>query len=261
MNKFGPAFALAATVAASGLTGCAGTHFPSNPFGNPGNNTVVNKPGDQGVKAYGSDACRTAGIDVVPGAAFSARYGAGTPWGRGVLGSNYYWYHNRSAEFRNAVSVRSINGFPYTLVPTSPGSYLFAIAGAAGGAALGIEAARRNGYGGGYRHGGRGATTTLAGVAGAAVGAVGGQAVDQLLNAGKREAGDRCRTDTMNGAYDPVPRATQSGWGPGAPRPGDYRSGYGGDGYDAGREVDTRAVCPAGYTCTRRDVEPAPSQK
>lgn len=229
MKKLGLTFT--AAVLAGGLTGCAGTHFPANPFGNPGNNTVSNKPGDQGPKAYGSEACRTAGIDVVPGAAFSRRYGAGTSWGRGALGLRYYGYYNRYPEFRSAISVTSVNGFSYNLTPTSLESYLFRIAGGAAGAAAGIEAARRGGYGGGYRYG-RGATTTFLGAAGAALGGAVGTVADNLWNAGAREAGDRCRADAINGAYDPerrtAPTARMSTYGElGAPRPGEDRSGYG----------------------------------
>lgn len=173
-------------VALAGLTaGCAGTHFAA-PFSDPRNSTVVNSPENRGVKEYGSQACREAGIDVVPGHSIQSYRG------RGAYYSRYSGLYNGNQQLRQAVTVTSGNGQPYTLVPSSEKSRLFEIAGTVGGALAGGSAA----------HGRRPTQQGLAGVIGATIGNVAGRMADSFWEVGAREAIDRCRGDVMGGAYD-----------------------------------------------------------
>jgi hypothetical protein len=189
---------------------------------------------DQGVKAYGSQACRDAQIDVVPGHSLQSYRGGGAYYSR------FSGLYNRNQQLRQSVSVVSASGVPYTLVPSSEKSKLFEIAGTVGGALAG----------GTMSHGRRPTQQALTGVAGAAAGNLLGRLADNFFEAGAREAIERCRADVINGAYD-RPRAPQE-----APRPlgADYRQpaqpiqGY--------RPINPApgtvpaVECPAGFTCT-----------
>lgn len=186
MTNFKEAFSAVALATTVGLTGCAGTHFTA-PFSDPRDSTVVNRPENRGVQEYGSQACREAGIDVVPGHSLRSSYRGG-----GAYYSRYSGLYNRSQQLRQSVSVTSGNGQPYTLVPSSDKSRLFEIAGTIGGALAGGSAA----------HGRRPTQQGLAGVIGAAVGNVAGRMADSFWEVGAREAIDRCRADVMGGAYD-----------------------------------------------------------
>ncbi len=183
MTNFTKAFSV---VALAGLTaGCAGTHFTA-PFSDPQNSTVVNRPQDRGVKKFGSQACREAGINVVPGHNLRS-YG-----GRGPSHSRYFRLYNGNQQFRQSVTVVSVNGEPYTLVPSGEESRLFEIAGTVGGALAGGSTA----------HGRSSTQQGLAGVVGATAGNFLGKVADNFFAVGAREAIDRCVFDTRNGAYD-----------------------------------------------------------
>lgn len=233
MENYKKAFAVAALATTAGLTGCAGTHFAA-PFGNPLDSTVANRPQNRGVQEYGSQACRDAQIDVVPGNNLRSYRGGGAYYSR------FSGLYNRNPQFRQSVTVTSVNGTPYTLVPSSEKSRLFEIAGTVGGALAGGNAA----------HGKRPTQQALGGVIGAVVGNVAGKLADNFWEAGAREAIDRCRADVANGAYDtqrpalgagyqqqnyqyPQPQPIQ-GYRPIQPAPGTVPA----------------AECPAGFTCT-----------
>lgn len=229
MTNFKEAFSAVALATTVGLTGCAGTHFTA-PFSDPRDSTVVNRPEDRGVKEYGSQACREAGIDVVPG------HSLGSYRGGGAYYSRYSGFYNRNQQFRQSVSVTSGSGQPYTLVPSSERSRLFEIAGTVAGALAG----------GGAAHGRRSTQQGLAGVIGAAVGNVAGRMADSFWEVGAREAIDRCRGDVMGGAYD-----RPQNLGPGY-RQQNYKpqviQGYRPIGEPAPGTVPA-VECPQGFTC------------
>lgn len=225
MTNFKEAFSV--VTLAVGLTGCAGTHFPAP--SNPEDSTAVNRSQDRGVKEYGSQACRDAGIDVVPGHSIQSYRG------RGAYYSHYSGIYGRNQQFRQSVTVTSGSGQPYTLVPSSEKSRLFEIAGTVGGALAGGSAA----------HGRRPTQQGLAGVIGAAVGNVAGRMADSFWEVGAREAIDRCRADVMGGAYDRPQRPL----GPtNYQQPPQVIQGY--------RRIEPApgtvpaVECPQGFTCT-----------
>lgn len=181
MTNFAKAFSVAALAV---LTGCAGTRFPAP--SNPEDSTVVNRQQDRGVKKYGSQACREAGIDVVPGHSLEL-YSRGAGYY-----SRYYGIYARNQQLRQSVTVTSGSGQPYTLVPSSEKSRLFEIAGTVGGALAG----------GSVAHDRRPIQQGLVGVIGATIGNAVGRMADSFWEAGAREAIERCRADVMGGAYD-----------------------------------------------------------
>ncbi len=231
MTNFKEAFSVVAL--AVGLTGCAGTHFAA-PFSNPADSTVVNRLNDRGVKEYGSQACREAGIDVVPGHSIQSYRGGGAHYSR------YFRLYNGNQQFHQSVTVVSVNGERYTLVPSSEKSRLFQIAGTVGGALAG----------GGAAHSRPPTQQGLAGVAGAAVGNFFGKMADNFFAVGAREAIERCQLDVRGGAYDQPQRPLGPGY-----QQQDYQyqkpqiiEGYRRIAPAPG--TAPAAVCPEGFTCT-----------
>lgn len=226
MTKFTSAFSIAALAATVGLTGCAGTHFPAP--SSPEDSRVVNRPQDRGVKEYGSQACREAGIDVIPG------HSLGSYRGGGAYYSRYSGIYGRNQQFRQSVTVTSGSGQPHTLVPSSERSRLFEIAGTVGGALAGGSAA----------HGRRPTQQGLFGVIGAAAGNMAGRLADNFLEVGAREAIDRCRGDVIDGAYDRPQRPL----GPNYQQPPQVIEGYRRIEPAPGRAPAVE--CPPEFTCT-----------
>lgn len=231
MTNFAKAFSV---VALAGLTGCAGTHFPA--LSNPEDSRVVNRQQDRGVGEYGSQACREAGIDVVPG------HGLGSYRGGGAYYSRYSGLYNRNQQFRQSVTVTSVNGQPYTLVPSSEKSRIFEIAGTVGGALAG----------GSVAHDRRPIQQGLVGVIGATIGNAVGRMADSFWEAGAREAIERCRADVMGGAYDRPQRPLGPGY-----QQQNYQyqrpqviQGYRPIPVEPAPGTAPATQCPQGFTCT-----------
>lgn len=157
------------------------------------NLTVVNPPQTQGVAAYGSEACRKAGVDPIKAADFTR---AGSIYSRGPYTSFYRGYRSNPTVQQN-VTVTDNRGTKWVLVPEEKTAEkttgaLLQIAGAAGGAAVASEALKGQG-------------STVRGLGTIAAGALGAAATRIIGGTGAsgptREAFERCRYDVSQGAY------------------------------------------------------------
>lgn len=177
-NRMGVAFCAIAV----GVSGCQ-----TMPQNNSQNLGVTNKPENSGAAQYGSEACRAAGIQVVPYDNYVVEGRSRTP----TYQATAVW---QRANPQYAVPVRSNRTHTYMLMPEVEGSNLASTIGAVGGVVAGVVVAKALGA--------NTAGKVVGGVAGGVLGAKVAKELAKPMTISQREQVDRCRLDVMNGAYD-----------------------------------------------------------